>query len=283
MVPKQKALILSGGGVYAASTLGTLKRILEENNDYDIIAGTSAGAINAAYLASADDMMSGLNRLIEIWQSLSSEKIYKKKWFGFLSSLFSGSVYDMTPLHSFLKTTLSNDLKKKLFIGVTDISNGRYFEVEAKDNIVDYVIASASFPFYFSPVKIGNNQYADGGIKSYLPIEFLNNENVGSVDVILAKNVTWNKPLPKWPTSFNVVKILGRVLEVTFGEVTIRDIFHLFGLCKARGITLRIFVPKETGLECTLLDFNANKIAQLIAEGYSASTMEELDFFEIQK
>lgn len=80
---KKIGLILSGGGARAAYQVGVLKaihKILPKDtpNPYDIIAGTSAGAINGVALASyAENHRIGLRHLERIWTGFCPEHIYK--------------------------------------------------------------------------------------------------------------------------------------------------------------------------------------------------------------
>lgn len=90
---KKTGLILSGGGARAAYQVGVLKaihKILPKNsaNPYDIIAGTSAGAINGVALASyAENHHIGLRHLERIWTGFSPEQIYRTDLFGVISTL----------------------------------------------------------------------------------------------------------------------------------------------------------------------------------------------------
>src|SRR5260221_9112726 len=63
-----KALVLCGGGVKTACQIGVLKSLLEidENLDYDIYTGISAGALNASVLASGK-LKDTLPKLEKIW------------------------------------------------------------------------------------------------------------------------------------------------------------------------------------------------------------------------
>ena len=48
----RRALVLSGGGSKGAFEVGVLQRLMgDERADYDLLCGTSVGAINAAYIA----------------------------------------------------------------------------------------------------------------------------------------------------------------------------------------------------------------------------------------
>ena len=76
-------LILSGGGARAAYQVGVLRaiaRLLPDRapNPFQIICGTSSGALNAAVLATeADCLQSGVNALSEIWGNIDSARVYQ--------------------------------------------------------------------------------------------------------------------------------------------------------------------------------------------------------------
>lgn len=80
-------LILTGGGARAAYQVGVLSALFEilglnqstavHNTPFSIICGSSAGAINAASLASnAHNPHKGIHRLEELWGSLRTEMVY---------------------------------------------------------------------------------------------------------------------------------------------------------------------------------------------------------------
>jgi|TARA_B100000446_G_scaffold187146_1_gene215391 NTE family protein len=90
---KKIGLILSGGGARAAYQVGVLKAIhkilpKDATNPYDIIAGTSAGAINGVALASySENYRIGMRHLERIWTSFSPEQIYRTDFLAITRSL----------------------------------------------------------------------------------------------------------------------------------------------------------------------------------------------------
>ena len=76
-------LILSGGGARAAYQAGVLKAVNDilgqpKRSPFSIVTGTSAGAINAAAVASNNHQFdSGAQRLEEIWSNFSPDQVYK--------------------------------------------------------------------------------------------------------------------------------------------------------------------------------------------------------------
>ncbi|HZJ95534.1 MAG TPA: patatin-like phospholipase family protein [Thiopseudomonas sp.] len=83
-------LILSGGGARAAYQVGVLSAIVDlapesADNPFQVIVGTSAGAINAVSLAcGALDFQSAIRRLTDIWQNFKTEHVYRTDWWGVL-------------------------------------------------------------------------------------------------------------------------------------------------------------------------------------------------------
>ncbi|MEJ6002858.1 patatin-like phospholipase family protein [Paucibacter soli] len=84
-------LILTGGGARAAYQVGVLAAIAQLRRDagvsaanpFPVIAGTSAGAINAGTLAcQADDFDGAVDGLMHIWQNIHVDQVYAADAFG---------------------------------------------------------------------------------------------------------------------------------------------------------------------------------------------------------
>ncbi len=84
-------LVLTGGGARAAYQVGVLKAITQirrergvvSGNPFPVIAGTSAGAINAAALAcQADQFDASVAALCAIWENFRAEQVYRTDSFG---------------------------------------------------------------------------------------------------------------------------------------------------------------------------------------------------------
>jgi NTE family protein len=85
-------LILTGGGARAAYQVGVLKALVQlrreeapgrRRNPFPILAGTSAGAINAAVLASHCDHFDGaVAALASVWENFRAEQVYRSDSFG---------------------------------------------------------------------------------------------------------------------------------------------------------------------------------------------------------
>ena len=133
--PRTPTGLVLTGGARAAYQVGVLSAIMELldpdwhsrfQNPFDIICGTSAGAINAAALACrADRPHLGVRRVRRLWSSLSTDMIYRAdapglirtgvRWLGLLSLgwMYSGltrkrpqSLLDNSPLQALLGRVL---------------------------------------------------------------------------------------------------------------------------------------------------------------------------------
>jgi len=120
------ALVLPGGGARSAYQVGVLKAICEirecKSNPFPLMCGVSAGAINAAALASrAHEFELGVSRLEQFWGSMSCDRIYRTDGWTVLHNglrwMFSlalggrlvknpSSLLDNQPLREFLQAHL---------------------------------------------------------------------------------------------------------------------------------------------------------------------------------
>lgn len=85
-------LILTGGGARAAYQVGVLQAVSSilieagwpaERNPFDIICGTSAGAINATALACrADNFRESVQTLLQVWENIEVAQVYRSDSLG---------------------------------------------------------------------------------------------------------------------------------------------------------------------------------------------------------
>ena len=126
--PKRElAIALSGGGARAAYQAGVLRCLARHFPDvsFPLITGVSAGAINAAFLASRPGPLEeSAEDLAEVWKSISPENIFRAGGFSLggmalrwaLSLISGGSpaaprvrgLLDTTPLYQLLRRTLAD-------------------------------------------------------------------------------------------------------------------------------------------------------------------------------
>jgi len=126
-VKKKVGLVLPGGGARGAYQVGVLKAFLEISNTksqspFDIFSGTSAGAINGAFLASgAHTFDHSVTSLVDIWSNFTSNKVYKTDPITMLKSsihwfltIISGGVLIPNPISLLDNQPLKNLLRETI-------------------------------------------------------------------------------------------------------------------------------------------------------------------------
>jgi NTE family protein len=160
-------LVLSGGGARGFAHLGVLEALNDTGIFPSVISGTSAGAIVGVLYADGHTpreilkMLTCASRLDFMRPALPREGLLQ-----------------INGIIKILKTSLRSknfsDLKLPLFVTATDLNNGKavYF---TEGELYGPVIASASIPVLFQPVKIGDISYVDGGVLDNLPLRPIEN------------------------------------------------------------------------------------------------------------
>jgi len=172
-----KILAIDGGGYRGVYAAHILKRIEEEHGsdwlkNFNLIAGTSTGAIIAAALACNFPA----TKILDFYKE-HGRQIFKKRFFHWLG-LFA-SRYDNRNLENILKNLYGQDKKLSqinipLVLPATDIGNGcvhvlksSYDEEFSRDKnrlVYKAVLASCSAPTYFDPYCMDTYLLADGGL-----------------------------------------------------------------------------------------------------------------------
>jgi len=155
-------LVLSGGGARGFAHLGVIQALNEAGIFPDVISGTSAGALVGVLYADGYSpreilsLMNGGSRLDFMRPALPREGLLQ----------INGII---KILRSALRAKTFSELKIPLYVSATDLNNGVavYF---SEGDIIDPIIASASIPVLFQPVKIGDVSYVDGGVLDNLPV-----------------------------------------------------------------------------------------------------------------
>ena len=155
-------IALSGGGTRGVVHIGALKA-LEENDIFpSIISGTSAGSIVGAMYAqgySPSEILSIASERSLLW--MFSLRLPTK---GFVRHTFLRKM-----LQRYIPADNFEELKKPLFIAISNLNSGKA-EVISSGPLHDVIVASASIPVLYEPIRIGNSWYADGGLLMNLPV-----------------------------------------------------------------------------------------------------------------
>lgn len=208
-------LVLSGGGARGAYQVGVLKglstllRELKITHPFQILSGSSAGAINTAKLACTDlDFYKAVTELERLWTEIKSDQVFKTELMSFnkfgLGSLISSpkkfnSILDTTPLRKLIDdhcnfNNIQSNLEKGLFDSVIITTNNydrnkaiSFIQSCSKLNSnlslwkesrrsaefaqlsASHIMASSAIPMLFPPINLNGESYGDGCVRNSTP------------------------------------------------------------------------------------------------------------------
>lgn len=194
------AVVLSGGGAKGSYQIGVWKALLKMHIKYDIVTGTSVGALNGALM-----VQHSFIKALSIWKNITYKDIIGEDINATTSSdldvykeyaknfIIDGGM-DTTSLENLFMKNI-NYLRFKLSkvdygIITFNLSTFKHKELCKKDmdkeQLKDYVIASASCYPAFKKKNINQEAYMDGGVYDNLPINLaikMGAEKVIAVDL----------------------------------------------------------------------------------------------------
>ena len=253
--PRRKPLLvdlaLQGGGAHGAFTWGVLDRLLDEAwLTFDGISGTSAGAMNAAVMASGH--VHGGNEgakaaLHTFWHAVSEASKYSPmqrgvmdmlagKWtlenspiymaVEMMSRLFSP--YDLNPtgahpLRNILAETVDFECLAKspirLFITATNVRTGSGRVFRNAEITPDVLLASGCLPTMFQAVEIDGEAYWDGGYIGNPTITPLVRECRSNDTILVQINPIVRDAVPK-----TAREIMSRLNEISFNAPLLKEL-----------------------------------------------------------
>jgi NTE family protein len=244
---KMVNLALQGGGSHGAFTWGVLDALLEDGRiGLEGLSGASAGALNAAALASgwataaaagrdrregAREQLAGLWRRIGALGSVGTmqQKFVRMLWGGLTPELQAGwagwrgllSPYqsnplDLNPLRDLLEEqidfrAIARQHELKVFVSATHVNTGKAVLFTGHRLDARAVLASACLPMLFHAVAIDGEDYWDGGYSANPALSPLISE-CGTADLMLVQI----NPLQRQSAPRTTAEILDRVNELTF-------------------------------------------------------------------
>lgn len=163
------AFVLSGGGSLGAVQVGMLQTITEAGVEPDVLIGTSAGALNAAFVSGHGTSAESLGVLARIWQGLRRRDVFPIRprdaalvALGRHPALCSNEALGRL-VSAHVPFQRLEDAPISLHLVVTHALSGDEVLLSG-GNAVDAVLASAAIPGVFPAVEIDGVPYVDGGI-----------------------------------------------------------------------------------------------------------------------
>ena len=179
-IPKL-GLALGGGAARGFAHIGVIQ-VLEENGiKPDLVVGTSAGSLVAAFFAA------GKTGAQLQWLADTMDESQFTDWsVPFMSrGMLRGEALGRY-VNSQLNGAKIEDMKMPLGIVATDLQTGEGVLFRRGD-VATAVRASSAVPSVFEPVRIGTKDYVDGGLVSPVPVRFA--RQMGA-DIIIAVDIS---------------------------------------------------------------------------------------------
>lgn len=212
------ALVLEGGGARGAYQAGALKAFFEAGYRFNIVVGTSIGAINGAMIAQND-----FEIMYKLWKDLNFsdildiddkkiERLFKKnidieilKYISEkLSTTFKNKGISTRKIREFLEANINEQKLRESDIDfglVTySLTDKKPIEIFLKDiqkgEIINYLLASSRLPIFRSEA-INDKYYIDGGVYNNCPLDMIDPYKYQNIVVICTKPTTKIKGLEK--------------------------------------------------------------------------------------
>jgi len=244
-------LALEGGGVRGAFHMGAVKALLEEGYEFGGITGTSIGALNGAIIAQGD-----FEAGYKLWESIDApllfdieEKQYRKlldrkidrellvKLAARMGDIIENKGIDTGKMRQVVESIVDEEKLRTsgvdfglVTVSITDLKPLELYKEDIPEGkMVDYIMASASFPgFKSNPIE--DKHYIDGGLYDNCPVNLLARK--GYKDIIAVRTYG-----------------MGIVRNIRYRDVRV----------------MNIFPSEDLGM---MLDFNSDLIKRNLQMGY---------------
>jgi len=254
-----RGLCLTGGGARGAWQAGALLRAVERGAKWDLVTGTSVGAVNLAGLGCV-----GAETLAELWLAIEGKRdVMRLNW---PMPYFWDGFNNFGPLRSWLGRVCQGDSAVKgwvthvdtrtLAVGYTGIHD------TPREKFLDAVIGSCVVVGMQSPF----NGLVDGGHREFAPVQKLIMEGATEIDVISTSPLTEqfepeSKPVGMFPILWNI----GRGIAALAHEVWLRDLEQ----ARSAGVKIRVYAPKYALPDP--MDYSHRTISESFVMGYGYS------------
>ena len=190
----KKGLVLEGGAMRGMFTCGILDVFMEQNIEFDGVAGISAGAVFGCNFKSR-----------QIGRPLRYNKKYcsDPRYCSIRSLVRTGDLYGVEfcyhelpdKLDIFDRETFSKN-PVEFYIGATDVTTGKPIFHRCSDGgetDIEWMRASSSMPVVSRPVQIGKYTLLDGGIADPIPYLYMESKGYDRNVLILTQPEGYRK------------------------------------------------------------------------------------------
>jgi NTE family protein len=169
------AFVLSGGASLGALQVGMLRALYERGIVPDLLVGASAGAFNAAFVASRAQTVATADELAAIWCGLRREDVFPVGLRVLVAGLTSRDDH-LVPdhglrqlAHQHLQIDRIEQAVVPLHLVTFDLTKGEEVLLSSGP-LIDAVLAAVAIPGLLPSVRWGERRLVDGGVVNNAPI-----------------------------------------------------------------------------------------------------------------
>lgn len=223
------AFVLSGAGSRGPLQIGALAALMEVGIQPAFLVGTSAGAMNALFVAARGLSAETIKAMHAQWQGIDAGKIYPGNILIAAWRLLRGrtSLHDSGGFRKLIEAGLPDrvttfaDLRLPLYVTSVDLLSNRLFLFgeDRSVGLVDAVLASATVPIMHPPVEYHGLQLVDGGVLANVAASVAMDKKATRVYVI---NAGYGG-VPLKPIR-GIIDVANHTLTTMMGQALLRDL-----------------------------------------------------------
>lgn len=276
-----KLLGIPGGSTKGIGIVGILEALNKQGITWDIMVGTSIGAI--LLVPTALGLLDEVKKVFlnvdlnDIFKVSPVNKKHKLSVKGIVHLIKTKTaVGDMSNVKVMLSKIVTPERFEEYksgdyavcYAAAVNFSNGKQVLINLKeceyDEFLDAVLASASIPVFTLPVFIDGQPYFDGGVRDHVANHKFLNETITECYTIFTRPEDYKLKDIEWKAD-NVIKILSRTIDIMNIEISKGDELLIDTLCTKHNIkNYKLYLPSI--LE-TLYDIDKERLQALYEEG----------------
>ena len=207
---KNISLALGSGSAKGMAHIGVINTLIDKGCKIKAVAGTSAGAVIAAYYAAGK-----LHLIEEYLLSFNATKTFNKLDLSFGGGFIGGKKFTNT-LQKHIGDIKFDDLDIPLYVVTTNFDKGCE-EVLSTGSVIDALRASTAVPGVFKPHFYNGTYYVDGALTNPVPVDVLYDRGYKNIIAVSLSGTVDERVDPAMPS---ILTSLSRTISIVTAYLT---------------------------------------------------------------